>query len=234
MLRRRISPARGGGYAVRLPAGERELLQSLPEQLEEVLAAVENFAGGSSGDDEGAGAAGAGARDISATDTDVRNTSSAGPAAGLEDPGALRSLRRLFPPAYSTDEDAQRNYESLTRTELSAHHRRALATLSRTALATSIDDEELNEWLTAVNDLRLVLGTVLGVTEDQPASSSGASSQMVVYIYLSQLEAELVDVLELSLPDPVPGADDQAPDDPWGEPLGGLRWDGTPLPGDDF
>jgi len=29
---------------------------------------------------------------------------------------------------------------------------------------------------------------------------------MVVYVYLSQLEAELVDVLELSLPEPVPGA----------------------------
>jgi len=167
------------------------------------------------------------------TVSDLRNTSSAGAESGADDASALRSLRRLFPPAYSTDEDAQRNYESVTRTELSAHHRRALATLSRTARATSIDDEELNEWLTAVNDLRLVLGTVLGVTEEQPASATGASSQMVVYVYLSQLEAELVDVLELSLPEPVPGADDQVPEDPWGEPLGGLRWDGTPLPWDD-
>ncbi len=145
----------------------------------------------------------------------------------------LGSLRRLFPRAYSTDEEAQANYESITRSELSSHHRRALSTLARTARATTIDADELNEWLTAVNDLRLVLGTVLGVTEEEPPSLTGASSQMVVYAYLSQLEAELVDVLESSLPEPLPGADDQVPEDPWGEPLGGLRWDGTPLPWDD-
>ena len=28
----------------------------------------------------------------------------------------------------------------------------------------------------------------------------------------------------------MPGADDLVPDDHWGEPPGGLRWDGTPQP----
>jgi hypothetical protein len=232
MLRRRISPARGGGFNVRLPAAERELLKSLPEQLDEVLAAVEHVGTGQAGGGgAGGGEGGEGGRSQPGTPPAGGLSGAEGP--GAEDPGALASLRRLFPLAYSTDEEAQQNYEALTRSELSSHHRRALSTLSRTAGATSIDADQLNEWLTAVNDLRLVLGTVLGVTEEEPPSPAAASSQTVVYLYLSQLEAELVDVLEASLPDPVPGADDQVPDDPWGEPLGGLRWDGTPLPRDD-
>ena len=40
----------------------------------------------------------------------------------------------------------------------------------------------------------------------------------------------MIDLLSDALPPPLDGADEDVPDDPWGEPLGGLRWDGTPLP----
>ena len=153
---------------------------------------------------------------------------------GGEAPDPPASMRRLFPPAYAADDEAQRRYADLTRAKLADHHRRALELLASTCSATSLTGEEMQGWLTALNDLRLVLGTVLGVTEeDGPgAGAGGLSQQTIVYHYLSGLQAELVDVLEGSLPPSDPSADHDVPEDPWGEPLGGLRWDGTPLPPD--
>jgi hypothetical protein len=140
------------------------------------------------------------------------------------------SLKRLFPPAYTGDDDAERSYVALARADLLAHHRRALQILSETAPAKSLDEEELQGWLTAINDVRLVLGTVLDIREDTEIPDEPVSPQLIAYYYLSGLQGEVVDFLAELLPEPVPGADDQIPDDPWGEPLGGLRWDGTPQP----
>jgi hypothetical protein len=154
---------------------------------------------------------------------------------GDEAPGDLPdALRRLLPPAYTTDPDAERAYVSLTRQDLVEHHRESLETMSATAKATRLDGEQLAAWLAALNDLRLVLGSILGVSEDAPETPPDAEHQAewIAYHYLGGLQSELIDLLEKALPDPVPGADDQVPDDHWGEPPGGLRWDGTPQPGD--
>jgi hypothetical protein len=153
---------------------------------------------------------------------------------GDELPGELPdALRRLLPPAYTTDPDAERVYVSLTRQELVEHHRDSLETMSATAKATRLDDEQLMAWLAALNDLRLVLGTMLGVSEDDPEPPAEVAhhAEWIAYHYLGGLQSELIDVLETTLPPPVPGADDLVPDDHWGEPPGGLRWDGTPQPG---
>ncbi len=154
---------------------------------------------------------------------------------GDEIPGDLPdALRRLLPPAYTTDPEAERAYVSLTRQDLVEHHRESLETLAATAKATRLDDEQVLAWLAALNDLRLVLGTMLGVTEDEaePDVDKSRQAEWIAYLYLGGLQAELIDILEGSLPDPVPGADDRVPDDHWGEPPGGLRWDGTPQPPD--
>ena len=147
---------------------------------------------------------------------------------GAEPP---ESMRRLFPRAYVSDDGAEQAYAASTRAELSERHQQALATLADTAHATALDEEQMAGWMTALNDLRLFLGTVLGVTDDESWVPIGPpDSEVVIYHYLTMLQSELIDVMEQWLPDPVPGADDLAPDDPWGEPLGGLRWDGTPRP----
>ena len=83
------------------------------------------------------------------------------------------ALRRLLPPAYTTDPDAERAYVSMTREDLVEHHRESLETMSATAEATWLDDEQLLAWLAALNDLRLVLGSMLGVTEDETNPPSG-------------------------------------------------------------
>ncbi|HVC25743.1 MAG TPA: DUF2017 family protein [Acidimicrobiales bacterium] len=152
------------------------------------------------------------------------------PGAGSEPD---ESLRRLFPVAYARDAEAERAYSGLVRGELLEHRREALAVLAQTADAAHLSDDEADAWLGAINDLRLVLGTTLAVTEDAPEVAEGdpGFAQWSCYAYLSYLQGELVDALASALPPPVPGADDEIPVDPWGELPGDLRWDGTPKPG---
>ena len=154
---------------------------------------------------------------------------------GDEPPGDLPdALRRLLPPAYTTDPDAERAYVAMTRQDLVEHHRESLKIMSVTAKATWLEAEQLVAWLAALNDLRLALGSMLGVTGDdtEPPIGEDHEAEWIAYVYLGNLQSELVDVLETTLPDPVAGADDLVPDDHWGEPPGGLRWDGTPQPRD--
>ncbi|MGA2528083.1 MAG: DUF2017 family protein [Acidimicrobiales bacterium] len=193
-FRRRIRPARGGGYELRLGAEERALLEVLPLQLVSLL-----------GD------------------------------AGDKPPGELpQALRRLLPPAYTTDPDAERSFVSMTREDLLDSHRESLETMSATAKATWLDEDQLSAWLAALNDLRLSLGSMLGASEEEtePPAAHSHPAEWIAYLYLGGLQSELIDILERTLPEPIPGADDLVPEDVWGEPPGGLRWDGTPQPRD--
>lgn len=145
------------------------------------------------------------------------------------------NLRRLFPRAYVADEEAEAAFRASTRSELAEAHREALEIVAATARQRVLDPDQMASWMAALNDLRLVLGTALGVTEDvQQMPASAADNEAMIYHYLTLLQSELIDVMESSLPPAVPGADEGVPDDPWGEPLGGLRWDGTPAPRSPF
>ncbi|MHB8293034.1 MAG: DUF2017 family protein [Acidimicrobiales bacterium] len=116
---------------------------------------------------------------------------------GTDDP----SLERLFPPAYTAEEDAEANtdYRRLMHPDLLEHHRGSLVTLSATADAEMLDEEQMSAWLSAVNDLRLVLGTRIGVTEDMaPLTAADPRYQaMGVYAYLSVLQEQLVEAMAL-------------------------------------
>jgi hypothetical protein len=111
----------------------------------------------------------------------------------------------------------------------------SLDVVARTAEATRLSAEEVDAWLNAINDLRLALGVTLNVTEAhvEPDPDAPDYADWIAYFYLSFLQGEILDVLEGELPAPIDGAGSELPEDPWGEPLGGLRWDGTPLPPDD-
>jgi hypothetical protein len=114
------------------------------------------------------------------------------------------SVRRLFPTAYHDDEERDREYQQLARDELLERRLAALATVEATATADELDDEELTAWLTALNDLRLVLGTRLDVSEDQEELDPDHPDApvMAVYGYLSMLLGEVVDALAEDLPPP--------------------------------
>jgi Domain of unknown function (DUF2017) len=116
-----------------------------------------------------------------------------------EDP----SLERLFPPAYD-DAESEAEYRRLMRDELLDGRRRALETLEETLDRDRLSAEQAQAWLTALNDLRLVLGTRLGVREDEllgrldPADPR--ASALGVYAYLSWLQEQLVEALEVDFP----------------------------------
>lgn len=189
--RRRIVRSRRGGFDLRLPSEERQLLERLPGQLDRLLDAVDD---------------------------------------GGERPEALK---RLFPVAYARDPQAEAAYAGIMGSELMEHHRESLAVLAQTAASNHLSDDEADAWLAALNDLRLVVGTSLGVAEEPPDEISEDDPlypDWVCYSYLSFLQGELVEVLSGLLPPPLAGADDEVPEDPWGDLPGGLRWDGTERP----
>jgi uncharacterized protein DUF2017 len=127
-------------------------------------------------------------------------------------PGQLRevlgtddaSLRRLFPPAYADDPQREAEFRDLVRDELLAEKRAALRVVEETADADRLTEEQVTAWLAALNDLRLVLGTKLDVTEEMyeeglPDRDPRAAS-FAVYGYLGWLEEQVVAALASGLP----------------------------------
>jgi hypothetical protein len=116
-----------------------------------------------------------------------------------DDPG----VRRLFPPAYQDDPEREAEYRRLVHDELTAGRRKALEVMESTLDARRLDEEQLTAWLGALNDLRLVLGTRLDVTEDEydvdlPQDDPRAAA-MALYHYLGWLEAQAVEALATAL-----------------------------------
>ena len=108
------------------------------------------------------------------------------------------SLRRLYPAAYANDDQHEVEYQRSMRDQLLE---RRLSHLD--AVETTLDDPELNQetlnyWIMSINDLRLVLGTHLDVSEeDEPNfldDDDPQQHQSAIYHYLSHLLGELVEV----------------------------------------
>ncbi len=113
------------------------------------------------------------------------------------------TLRRLFPPAYTTDSELEGEYRRLMGDDLKERHKAALALMEETVDADRLTEEQATGWLSAINDLRLVLGTRLDVDEDMLASEVEPSDHraplLAVYGYLSWLEEEMVEALASGL-----------------------------------
>jgi hypothetical protein len=123
--------------------------------------------------------------------------------AGTDDP----SLRRLFPTAYHDDAARDQEYQQLVRDELLERRLTALATVEATLEAGSLDEGELTAWLTALNDLRLVLGTRLDVSEDlvELDEDDPDAPALAVYGYLGVVLDDVVEALAGGLPPPTGG-----------------------------
>jgi hypothetical protein len=114
------------------------------------------------------------------------------------------ALRRLFPPAYTDDTEAEDEFRRLMREELLEGKLAALRIVEETAGADHLTGEQLEGWLGALESLRLYLGTQLDITEeayerdldpDDPAAPA-----LALYGYLSWLQEEAVAALSSSLP----------------------------------
>ena len=116
------------------------------------------------------------------------------------------ALERVFPPAYPDDHEADEEYRELMRGDLLQGRLEAVETLERTIDAKRLDEEQLTAWMSALNDVRLVLGTRLEVTEESYEQDiedgSPEAYQMAVYHYLGWLEEQVVEALADTLEHP--------------------------------
>ncbi len=112
---------------------------------------------------------------------------------------------RLFPPAYIEEGRAgeEEAYRSLVDSALRGHHHQAFDTLVATASAESLSSAELDDWLSAVNSMRLVIGTRLDVSEgmDPPPPGDPHEPEYAVYELLGVVQSSIVDALATELPD---------------------------------
>ncbi len=118
---------------------------------------------------------------------------------GLLDDSDDPELRRLFPPAYSDRADDEQ-YRSLVRDQLVSGRAKALATVRKTLAGETLDLEQADQWLRALNDMRLVLGTRWDVTEELDYGklelNDPRGRELAVYGYLSWLQEQLVEALQ--------------------------------------
>jgi hypothetical protein len=130
-------------------------------------------------------------------------------AGGTPDPGADAVRDRLFPRAYldPTADAQEADFQSVVHDDLVRSKSEAAAaleaaldagTVGRKGVVTVVlDDEDVERWVSALNDIRLALGTTLGVTEDMPeaAANDPRAAGLDLYDWLTWLQGSLVEVL---------------------------------------
>jgi hypothetical protein len=116
-----------------------------------------------------------------------------------QDVAANPDLRRLFPPAYPDDPQKAAEFDGMVRDDLMAARLAAIDVMERTIDSHRLSEDELLAWLSAINDLRLVLGTRLDVQEDLSEldvhPDDPRAESVVLYAYLSILEEDAVAAL---------------------------------------
>ncbi|MDX6301580.1 MAG: hypothetical protein QOF53_2794 [Nocardioidaceae bacterium] len=127
-------------------------------------------------------------------------------------PPADPILHRLLPDAYRDDNEAAGEFRRLTEADLRATKRgglsRIVLDLSGEGKGTrsggvrvDLDEEGASQWLAALTDLRLALGTRIGVTEDMDdererlAVDSPRYAEIATYDWLSWLQDMMVRAL---------------------------------------
>ena len=121
----------------------------------------------------------------------------------VEDP----TTKRLFPPAYPDDADAEADFRAMARGELLDVRHEAIATVRPTLYAEELDAVQTAAWLGVLNDLRLVIGTEIDVKQDLgeiPDEDDPRHQGFIEYVFLGWLVEQFVDVLAEGL-DKEPG-----------------------------
>jgi Domain of unknown function (DUF2017) len=106
---------------------------------------------------------------------------------------------RLHPAAYRDDPQASEEYDRLVRGSLTAGRLESLRLVQETVEAERLDQEQLEAWCGALNDLRLVLGERIGVTEDMYETGldprDPRAQQYALYSWLTWLQGAVVEAL---------------------------------------
>jgi hypothetical protein len=188
----RFRRLRGGGISVNFTEGEAALLQAMLTDLDALLGSLDD-----SLEDSTAGpgsTAPAPAQDPLAAMVGIGTATSA-----PEDP----ALARLFPDGYTDDDAASADFRRYTQGGLRDARRLRIATALATLRAGThrrqvLDADGAQAWLGVLNDLRLVLGERLEVTEDLDgmlavmAPDDPRRAALGVYDWLGWVEETLV------------------------------------------
>lgn len=113
-------------------------------------------------------------------------------------------VRRLFPTAYNKDPDRDAGYQVFARDQLIEKRQGAIEILRTTIEAESLSEEDLAAWMGVLNDFRLVLGTILDVSEDDHGVDFDAPDAQLQLLYrqLGWLVEAAVVALTTALPEP--------------------------------
>ena len=108
------------------------------------------------------------------------------------DEGAQALLARLFPVAHPDDEEMEAEYQRLMREELVQSKLSAFDIVDETLSGDGhVDEGQLLAVMQSINSIRLVLGTMLGVTDDPDADEVTPgledSAEYHLYGYMSWL-----------------------------------------------
>lgn len=111
-------------------------------------------------------------------------------------------LATLFPPAYPDDEEKEAEYQRLMRDELVASRLAAIGVVIETL---GPDDPDLLDegstiaFMQSINAVRLVLGSMLGITDEEDVADTGESSEHQLYTFLSWLLEWTVQALSAAI-----------------------------------
>ena len=117
----------------------------------------------------------------------------------IEEKGTF--TERLFPPAYLDNFAMQHEYEQLIVDDLIASHQQALLNLKATIGASRLSNSQVHSWLEALNCMRLIIGTKLGIENEGSSSEVNYSDTTIgsIYLYLSWLQEQAVEAGQSSL-----------------------------------
>ena len=110
------------------------------------------------------------------------------------------AVGRLFPAAYRHDEEAAAEFARLVHGDLKRQRLDALDLVVRTVGEAVLDEAQAEAWCGALNDLRLVLGERLGVTEDLDLGAVALlrhphARELALYGWLTYLQGATVEAL---------------------------------------
>lgn len=129
-------------------------------------------------------------------------------AGDTEEPGHVvdeaSPVRRLFPTAYPGNANREGEYQAMVRGPLVEQRLASIDTVDQTLDSDTLDDETAGAWMRTLNDLRLVVGTRLDVSEDQTEVDPDDPDAHLhaVYDYLGFLVDRIVVALTQTLPEP--------------------------------
>ncbi len=185
------------GVSARFTAAQAGILRNLVAQVAELVGGPGSAEAPSSGGQDGPDEAADGGlpMDIAAI------LATEGPSAPPEDP----VLARLLPDAYGDDAEAAGEFRRYTEPGLRsgkvAAAQTVLATLPAAGGRVRLSAGDAEAWLRSLNDVRLALGVVLGITEDYEREFASIDPEdpreayLHVYDFLTFLQETLVRAL---------------------------------------